>query len=203
MPSRWCSQAPHRPAWRRPSWCCPGARRPLGRHIIIITMISIVSIIIIIIIISMSTLLHCSVSYIVAIIKIIIIINIYHIIAGACTPLLVWRYLSNTATFEWCVLCLVKDHHSLLCCSPRSKNTCVRQVVLDKRFPPSPPSCSATPSACGRCSRCRRGRPDAWASGCWPSSSTPPCCSRRRSAPPPPHRPSGPAPRAARPDRTK
>ena len=48
---------------------------------------------------------------------------------------LVSRYSSNTASFVVCVFRDVKDHHNLPHYSPRSKNTCVRQVVLDKWFP--------------------------------------------------------------------
>ena len=36
-----------------------------------------------------------------------------------------------------CVLRCVKDHHKLLHHPPRLKKVCVRQVVLDKWFPPS------------------------------------------------------------------
>ena len=49
--------------------------------------------------------------------------------------LLVSRYLSNAASFVFCVVYSVKDHHNSLHCSPLLKNTCVRQVVLDKWFP--------------------------------------------------------------------
>ena len=49
-----------------------------------------------------------------------------------------WHYLfnttSNTASFVVCVVCRVKDHHYLLHHSPRLKEACVRQVVLDKLF---------------------------------------------------------------------
>ena len=54
-----------------------------------------------------------------------------------------------TASFVLFALRSVKDHHhSLLHYSPLLKNTCVRQVVLDKRFPPElcPPN-SASPSS--------------------------------------------------------
>ena len=51
--------------------------------------------------------------------------------------ILVERYLSNTASFVVCKFCCVKDH-KLLKYSPRLKNTCVRQVVLDTWFPPEP-----------------------------------------------------------------
>ena len=44
-------------------------------------------------------------------------------------------YLSNAASFVLCAAHRVKDHRKLLHCSPRLKKTCVRQVVLDKRFP--------------------------------------------------------------------
>ena len=53
-----------------------------------------------------------------------------------------WHYLSNatclichTASCVLCAVYSVKDHHDLLDCSPLLKNTCVRQVVLDKWFP--------------------------------------------------------------------
>ena len=49
--------------------------------------------------------------------------------------LLVQRYLSNAASFVLRASPRVKDHHNLLHCSPLEKNTCVRQVVLDKWFP--------------------------------------------------------------------
>ena len=49
--------------------------------------------------------------------------------------LLVYCYLCNTASFGLCAVCRFKDHHMLLHYSPRLKNTCVRQVVLDKWFP--------------------------------------------------------------------
>ena len=49
--------------------------------------------------------------------------------------LLVYCYLCNTASFGLCAVCRFKDHHMLLHYSPRLKNTCVRQVVLDKCFP--------------------------------------------------------------------
>ena len=47
--------------------------------------------------------------------------------------LLLYRYLSNKASFVVCAV-RVKDHHNLPNYSPRLKNTCVRQVVLDKWF---------------------------------------------------------------------
>ena len=51
-----------------------------------------------------------------------------------------WHYLSNAtlsnaASFVLCVFCRVKDHHKLLHYSPRLKNICIRQVMLDKWFP--------------------------------------------------------------------
>ena len=46
-------------------------------------------------------------------------------------------HLSNMASFVSCVFRRVKDRHDLLHCSPLLKKTCVRQVVLDKWFPPS------------------------------------------------------------------
>ena len=49
--------------------------------------------------------------------------------------LLVWSYLSNTASFVLCVFRRVKDHRHLLHYSPRLKKACVRQVVLDKLLP--------------------------------------------------------------------
>ena len=49
---------------------------------------------------------------------------------------LVWRHLSNTASFVLCVFRRVKDHHILKHYSRRLKKTCaIRQVVLDKCFP--------------------------------------------------------------------
>ena len=47
----------------------------------------------------------------------------------------VWHYLSNTPSFDLCVLRRVKDHHALPYYPPRLKNSCIRQVVLDKWFP--------------------------------------------------------------------
>ena len=44
-------------------------------------------------------------------------------------------FLSNAASFVSCVFHRVKNHHGLLHDSPLLKNTCVRQVVLDKWFP--------------------------------------------------------------------
>ena len=51
--------------------------------------------------------------------------------------LLVSSYLSSTASCDLslCAFRGVKDHHNLLHNSPRSKKACVRQAVLDKRFP--------------------------------------------------------------------
>ena len=47
-----------------------------------------------------------------------------------------WHNLSNATCQVWpyllCVVRRVNDHHNLRHCSPRLKNTCVRQVVLDK-----------------------------------------------------------------------
>ena len=43
--------------------------------------------------------------------------------------------LSNTASFVLCVFRRVKDHCNLLYYSSLLKNTCIRQVVLDKCFP--------------------------------------------------------------------
>ena len=40
----------------------------------------------------------------------------------------------------------VKDHHNLHKYSPLLKKTCVRQIVLDKRFPPKSSSSFRTPS---------------------------------------------------------
>ena len=40
--------------------------------------------------------------------------------------------LYNAASFVLCVLHCVQDHHKLLHYSPRLKNTCIGQVVLDK-----------------------------------------------------------------------
>ena len=48
--------------------------------------------------------------------------------------LLVKRYLSNAASFVSSVFRRVKDHYNLLYASPLL-NTCVRQVMLDERFP--------------------------------------------------------------------
>ena len=45
--------------------------------------------------------------------------------------LLVYRYLSKTASFVSCGVYSVEDHHALLHRSPLVKNTRVRQVVLD------------------------------------------------------------------------
>ena len=50
-----------------------------------------------------------------------------------CLTLLVY-----TASFVLCAVYSVKDHHNLQMCSPLLKKTCVRQVVLDKWFPPNP-----------------------------------------------------------------
>ena len=49
--------------------------------------------------------------------------------------LLVYRYLSNAASFVLRVVYSVKDHHGLLRDSPLLKKTCIRQVVSDKWFP--------------------------------------------------------------------
>ena len=51
-----------------------------------------------------------------------------------------WHYLSNatlsnTGSFVVCVVCHVKDHVKLLNDLPYLKNTCVRQVGLDKWLP--------------------------------------------------------------------
>ena len=46
--------------------------------------------------------------------------------------LLVQRYLSNAESFVLCVFRRVHDQHNLLYHSPLLKETCVRQVVLDK-----------------------------------------------------------------------
>ena len=46
------------------------------------------------------------------------------------------HYLSSTASFASCAAYSVKDRRNLPNCSPLSKKTCVRQVVLDKWFPP-------------------------------------------------------------------
>ena len=43
--------------------------------------------------------------------------------------------LSNAASLASCLFRRVKDRHNLLHDSPRLKNNCVRQVVLDKWFP--------------------------------------------------------------------
>ena len=56
-----------------------------------------------------------------------------------------WQYLSNATClmrpqFALCVFRRVKDHHNLLHYSPPLKKTCVRQAVLDKRFPLHAPS---------------------------------------------------------------
>ena len=48
--------------------------------------------------------------------------------------LLVYRYLSNAASF-FVTICHVTDHENLLQYSPFVKKTCIRQVVLDKLFP--------------------------------------------------------------------
>ena len=48
--------------------------------------------------------------------------------------LLVLRYLSNTASFVLCEIRRDKDNSNLLHDSPLLKKTCVRRVVLDKRF---------------------------------------------------------------------
>ena len=47
------------------------------------------------------------------------------------------RYVSNTASFVLCAARRVKDHHHMPNNSPRLKNICVRQVVIDKWFPPN------------------------------------------------------------------
>ena len=49
--------------------------------------------------------------------------------------LIVWRYLSNTASFVLCVFRRVKGHGNLLHYSLRLKKTCARQVVSDKWLP--------------------------------------------------------------------
>ena len=60
----------------------------------------------------------------------------YHILSYSWVALLVLQdYLSNTASFVLCVFRRVKDHLNLLYYSPRLKNTCVRQVAVDKWFP--------------------------------------------------------------------
>ena len=55
---------------------------------------------------------------------------------GDRTPHLGWHYLSNATCLIrphlFCVFRRVKDHHTLPEYSPLLKNTCVRQVVLDK-----------------------------------------------------------------------
>ena len=48
-----------------------------------------------------------------------------------CLTLLVWYGLVSFV----CTVCSVKAHHKLLPNSQRLKNTCVRQVVLDRRCP--------------------------------------------------------------------
>ena len=51
--------------------------------------------------------------------------------------LLVQRYLSHTASFVLCIVYIcVKEHHNLQRYSPLLKKARVRQVVLDKWFPP-------------------------------------------------------------------
>ena len=50
----------------------------------------------------------------------------------AWVALLFSRYLSNTASFVLCIVCRVKDHHTLLHSSPLLKKSCVRQEVLDR-----------------------------------------------------------------------
>ena len=55
---------------------------------------------------------------------------------GGLEAVLGWHYLSNARHNMCCVFVgHVKDHHNLLNYSPLLKNTCVRQVVLDKWFP--------------------------------------------------------------------
>ena len=49
--------------------------------------------------------------------------------------LLVWRCLSNVASFVLCAVYSVKDHHTLPSYLSLLKRTCFRQVVLDKWFP--------------------------------------------------------------------
>ena len=65
--------------------------------------------------------------------------------------LLVWRYLSNTASFVLCVFRRVKDHHNLLHHSPPLKKACARQVVLDEWFPVNAeePEAVVTPFSAG------------------------------------------------------
>ena len=51
-----------------------------------------------------------------------------------------WHYLSNATCLIrprsfYVSVCRVKEHRNVLHCSPLLKNTCVRQVVLDKWFP--------------------------------------------------------------------
>ena len=50
--------------------------------------------------------------------------------------LLVEPCLPEAASFVLCVPRRVKDHHNLLHESPHLKKACVRQVALDKWFPP-------------------------------------------------------------------
>ena len=50
--------------------------------------------------------------------------------------LLVYCYSSNAASFVSCAVYRVKDDRDVLHSSPRLKRACVRQVVLDKWFPP-------------------------------------------------------------------
>ena len=57
-----------------------------------------------------------------------------------------------------CVFRRVRDHHDLLNCSPLLKNTCVRQVVLDKLFPLIDPSSRRTWCSCRGTTRTSRAR---------------------------------------------
>ena len=76
---------------------------------------------------------------------------------------LVYRYLSNTASFVLCVVRCVKDHYKLLDDCQLLKKSCVRQVVLRKWFPLNPAE-SETGTAPRTCPKLQ------------PASST--CCSK-------------------------
>ena len=73
-----------------------------------------------------------------------------------------WHYLANAtcliqASLVSCVLRRVKDQYNLLYHSPRLKNTCVRQVVLDTWFLLKSAGACSNSSPCGTwfASRCR------------------------------------------------
>ena len=68
------------------------------------------------------------------------------------------QYLSNAACFVFCVFHRVKDHHHLQICLPLLKNTCDRQVVLDKWLPlksgRGPPRVNPSPLGSSRMHGC-------------------------------------------------